>query len=441
MPYNASVPYALRLLQYLFDLPINSTCCQSAGYCGAQYSTNVQFVWGVPKANLTLPWGGGEVSVNALPRPPTAAAASGSSSEAIDDGGCDVGGDDGVGYFTHADLRAALGRGVIEAHAHAGGHIHLEPDDIARMPAEARGRLERYGARAGASSFNASIVQLIPCHVMTSRMMGLLTPLRNQKDFIGSMQQCNRAVAQLEGLLPTVSLEAMGLSGCVRRSWGREEAGVPPTALRSPPLPRSYGSNARGYVGVYGDNLHTQWLAPAPGGAAFMYSLTFVFYEQARAPSPPMAQDVGSLPPSASPPCPPIAVRLHPRCRARERPPRRRMRVRRRAPHHAPRRRHHDGARRPLYHDRHPGLHLDDKPQSVRGCKRGASPHDQPRTPPALPSAVQPRPRRHGPLRRRHQRRLGRQPRRRDWPRRRVLHPHPLGLLGGACAREGGGLV
>jgi hypothetical protein len=140
------------------------------------------------------------------------AALGGSSSDPdIDDGGCDL----GIGYFVQSDLRKAMGSGVVSSQLHAQGHLRLLPEHVLRLPAAAQSRLGAYSARAATN--DSVVTPLIPCHVMTSRLMGLLTPLRNQNDFINSMQQCQSAVSQLEGLLPVADLSKYGISGCVER--------------------------------------------------------------------------------------------------------------------------------------------------------------------------------------------------------------------------------
>jgi Niemann-Pick C1 protein len=68
------------------------------------------------------------------------------------------------------------------------------------------------------------------------------------------------ALSSLQGSLPTISdFSLLGLP-------------TPPSDGGTPPAP--------GAPGPYTDNTHQAWLPTAPGGAAFPYSLVYVYYEQ-----------------------------------------------------------------------------------------------------------------------------------------------------------------
>ena len=250
---NGSVSYAARVAQFLYGIPITSACCQQHGYCGAQYSSDVRFIWGLPPADAST----------SAPFP--------------DAGGCDL---SGMDSYTERDLEAALraaGAGAEGIRAHlrfnsagssnfnAGSspvELRLPRAAAALLPARRGGVFARNPQVNGAAG---DVSPLIPCAVMTSRLRAQLTPLRNQTDFIDSMQHTQAAAASLEGSLPRVDVTALGLPASA------SDAG-PPYAPGNPANTSSGGED---------DNVHETWLRPVPGGqTAFLYSLTFVYYQQ-----------------------------------------------------------------------------------------------------------------------------------------------------------------
>jgi Patched family len=76
--------------------------------------------------------------------------------------------------------------------------------------------------------------------------------LHNQSDFVGALNHVQAAVNKLQVDLPIADLSEFG-------------AAIANAAI-----------NAYNFSS---DNEHTTWMQPAPGGAAFAYSLTFVYYE------------------------------------------------------------------------------------------------------------------------------------------------------------------
>jgi hypothetical protein len=258
--------FAARVMQFVADVPINSTCCQQNGYCGAQYSTDVKFLWGLPKP-----------APNTSSAAAAAVAAAGAVPEAADDGGCDL----LAGYVPQHLLERAARAAAASGSSNEpllggwdGGALALPAAVAAHLPEPHKRRLATaLAARAGSPHLAAaasdadallaavappwSSLPLIPCHVMTSRLRVQLTPLRNQSDFIDSMEHTQAAVGQLQGLLPTVDLRVYGIT--------------------------APGPQAPGSPGAFSDNQHTQWLPRVDSsGAAFMYSLTFVYYDQYR---------------------------------------------------------------------------------------------------------------------------------------------------------------
>ena len=107
--------------------------------------------------------------------------------------------------------------------------------------------------------------------IMTSRMLTQHTALSNQDKFISTMQHLQSAVKTLEGALPKLDLslvaaehpEAFDGSGKPYPASEHIATGDGP----SPPTSQR-------------DNIHTVWVEDAPGGAAFPYSLFYVYYEQ-----------------------------------------------------------------------------------------------------------------------------------------------------------------
>jgi hypothetical protein len=274
LPSEAS--FAQRVAQFVFDVPIESQCCQSAGFCGGQYSTDVKFLWGVPKANASeaqapeapeawtvgadagaraqgdlTSFSGGRPTSHVTKRGREIALARGegpqfrSLTSGFDDGGCVVAADgSGAGYVAQRDLERALGARVASSRV--------------RLPAA------HVLVGDGAGSGNMS---LVPCHVMVSRLRTQHTPLRNQSDFVAAMQRTQAAVQALQAGIPRVDLAALGIS-----SWGPLGPGAA--------LP---GANASGEGDGAGasDNEHLSWLPPTDASsAAFAYSLFYVYYEQ-----------------------------------------------------------------------------------------------------------------------------------------------------------------
>ena len=162
----------------------------------------------------------------------------------IDDGGCDM----SSGYVSH--------KAVVAAHtlAHGSSARMSHSLSIPHAAAAAAGFPSQLlaGTSAGAS------VPLIPCHILISRLRAQHRPLRNQSDFIAAKQVMQTALSSLQGSLPVIS------------DWGL--LGLQPPSDSTPP--------AAGAAGPFTDDTHSTWLPAAPGGAAFPYSLIYVYYEQ-----------------------------------------------------------------------------------------------------------------------------------------------------------------
>lgn len=114
------------------------------------------------------------------------------------------------------------------------------------------------------STRNASNAGMAPLAIMTSRLRTQHVALRDQHTFISCMQGIYAAISKLAVDLPSLSDQAL-------------HALLPPGT--------SISSHSRGRAGAFSDNQHdanSGWLQPAPtaGGAAFPYSLTYVYYEQ-----------------------------------------------------------------------------------------------------------------------------------------------------------------
>ena len=183
----------------------------------------------------------------------------------VDDGGCNL----TAGYVSHAAVAAA------HRHAHGSSarlsHRLQVPHASAvaagfppaMLAAFARGEgASRFDADddfGGGGSVNGSWLGLMPCHIAISRLRAQHVPLRNQSDFIQAKQVMQNALAELQGSLPIIS--DFGLLGLPQ----------PPDSSTAP---------TPGTPGPYTDNTHTAWLPAAPGGAAFPYSLVYVYYEQ-----------------------------------------------------------------------------------------------------------------------------------------------------------------
>ncbi|RYG48473.1 hypothetical protein EON67_07585 [archaeon] len=264
--------FAAQVSQFLYDVNIASACCQLYNFCGAQYSSDVKFLWGVPKNSSTAVQLHTAAGVVHLTPSPFAAAAD---SDGIDDGGCDM----SFGFMSHDAVASAIAAQGEDMSS----RVHLHSAGVASMPTEvhrslAAGLSARLphavatvdlssagGAVPGSSVWATGLVrqintlELIPCHVQTSRLRSTLGPLRNQSDFIGAMQHVQAAVKNLQTGMPQVDLAKFGITST---------------------SPLENGLNGTFVYGYVGDNEHTTWLSSAPGGAAFPYSLTFVYYEQ-----------------------------------------------------------------------------------------------------------------------------------------------------------------
>lgn len=298
-----SAPLASRVAQFIYDVPIDGVCCQEHDFCGGQYASDIAFLWGVPKASgIGAPTSAGEVesavgrdgnllrptffigsdgssnrvvSADALAPISTVAAVTkvgkstrvlsetvvgqvsrsrieraGASAVTVDDGGCDM----SAGYVLHIDVISIV---AAEAGVSRNG-VTLSSNgvsvrDLSRLPLRMRNARSARGSAANATT-------LIPCHIMTSRLRTQHTPLRNQDDFINSKRVMQSAMATLQSSLPIVDLSLLGVDG-----YGPLEP-----APVGPLLPPENTT----------DNAHRSWLPPAPGGAAFPYSLVYVYYEQ-----------------------------------------------------------------------------------------------------------------------------------------------------------------
>lgn len=345
-PANAT--HASRVAQYVYDILIDSPCCQSAGYCGGQYSSDVKFIWGIPKAEHTLQnkylqqykdsllytsvpenngnKNGDTTTVEGTASHPYRMTASvtvmsngmvtesitkagygiqvqqtegivyqsttrltstvtADTIKVIDDGGCDL----SVGYLSHREVENALYTSMVYTDHSASSTLpaalkkgsklsssipslmrsrieipsHLSP---LALPERIHQRLKLQRERLQSLVGNGINLQdlpvnVIPCHVMTSRLRTQHTPLRNQSDFIDSMQHTQQAVSQLQSSLPTVDLSIYGI-----QNYGNLNDGS------------SLNSSNYGYIG---DDEHLTWLPPAPNvGSAFPYSLIYVYYDQ-----------------------------------------------------------------------------------------------------------------------------------------------------------------
>lgn len=217
------MPFAQRVAQMIFDVPIDSTCCQGNNYCSAQYSRDIKFLWGIPR-NASAP------------------------SSGLEDGGCDL----TFGYVAHDDVEAMLGKSTDSSAA-------------ASLASKVRVPLQTAQAVTGKTLLGNSednSVLLVPCHVLTSRLRTQLVPLRNQSDFIGAMQYVDAAMETLQKFLPPVDLSRMGI-----QSPSADSAG---SSISADPRFANQTSN----------NEHTSWMQQAPGGSAFAYTLTNLYYDQ-----------------------------------------------------------------------------------------------------------------------------------------------------------------
>lgn len=268
--------YASRVAQYVYDIEIESACCQQAGYCGGQYATDIKFLWGVPKlssmplnkqagrkedmqplAESSMVGFDGHVTAHvtksgssiSIVSKPGMIYRSIDTSSSIDDGGCDL----SSGYLLHSEVDLAID--TSSRYSTRSGRA-----SSSKVRVLAKSLPERFFMNKVSSSLD-DLVELIPCHVMTSRLRTQHTPLRNQSDFINSMNNIKTAVSSLQMGLPQVDLSVLGIS-----SYG-------------PLVPGSDDFNTN-YSGGVGDNQHSSWLPPASSDGAFPYSLFYVYYEQ-----------------------------------------------------------------------------------------------------------------------------------------------------------------
>jgi Niemann-Pick C1 protein len=136
--------FAQRVWQYVAGVPINSTCCQQYGFCGAQYSMDVTFTWA--RANGS--------AVDACAGPSSRERATVASA---------------VGYWQPEGGSAELA-----------GFGSERPEPVAAI----------------------GTAPWVPCTVSTTRLRTQHTPLRTQSDFVGAMQDTRSVVAQLQQALP-----------------------------------------------------------------------------------------------------------------------------------------------------------------------------------------------------------------------------------------------
>jgi len=320
-PSNAT--HAALVAQYIYDILIDSPCCQSAGYCGGQYSSDVKFIWGIPKSDYTvqnkyinehkdsfvytipennidtqyqmtasvtvmsngmitdsITKSGYAINVQqteGIVYKSTTRLTSTTTSNSfkdIDDGGCDL----SVGYLSHRDVENALYTSMVYNSPSSKklsssipslmqSRIEIPrslaslalPDSFVQRITMQRDRLISSGLSS--SNLQDLPITVIPCHVMTSRLRTQHTPLRNQSDFINSMQHTQQAVSQLQSTLPMVDLSVYGIV-----NYGNLNDGSP------------LNSSSYGYIS---DDERMTWLPPAPNaGAAFPYSLIYVYYDQ-----------------------------------------------------------------------------------------------------------------------------------------------------------------
>ena len=202
-------------------------CCR---YCGAQYSTDVKFYWGLaapPPPNTTamtnfnLRTSVGDATVcdpffgfvqeHALLR----ALRGAEQHSKLKLGGVGAHPDNNKlksDYARHPRRRTHLGEFLSPVPSVAGVRgVDLSAFEGAldRLPAAFTRKLAAAAARS-IDGGGAQNITLIPCHVMTSRLRSQLTPLRNQSDFISAMQHTQAAVAQLQGVLPRINFQALG---------------------------------------------------------------------------------------------------------------------------------------------------------------------------------------------------------------------------------------
>jgi hypothetical protein len=290
---DSSPTLASSVSFFLYNFPITGKCCQAHGYCGGQYTTDIQFLWGVPKSSssttssfsneyarteesvyisldgelspavvggvtkvgkdvriapvgISSAGSGARMPASRTLVQPTLPGALGSSSRVVDDGGCDF----SLGYVAHSAVEAAA--------AHSGVALSHR----LRVPSTSAAAAGGFPPALLAALASDPGAALMPCHIMISRLRAQHRPVRNQSNFISYKQVMQTAVEQLQGSLPTIS--DFGLLGI--------EPGSP---AAPPPWPPSPGA-----PGNFTDNQHTAWLPSAPGGAAFPYSLIYVYYEQ-----------------------------------------------------------------------------------------------------------------------------------------------------------------
>lgn len=272
----ANFSYASRVAQYVYEIEIESACCQQAGYCGGQYATDIKFLWGVPKlSSLPLNKQAGSKEVRQIEadssmvgydgRVTAHVTKSGNAMSivskpgmiyrsidpvsSVDDGGCDL----SSGYLLHSEVD----RAVEFSSRYSSGFSRASASKVSIL---AKFLPSRFLEKKASMSLH-DVVDLIPCHVMTSRLRTQHTPLRNQTDFINSMNNIKSAVSTLQLALPQVDLNVLGIN-----SYG-------------PLVPGSDDFNTN-YSGGVGDNQHSSWLPPASSDGAFPYSLFYVYYEQ-----------------------------------------------------------------------------------------------------------------------------------------------------------------
>jgi hypothetical protein len=219
--FDRSAPFAERVFQFAYVIPITSQCCQDAGYCSAQFAQDIRFLWG-PALNQSAPSSMPPVLRSGVPTRHV--------------------------LRVETDPADPLGRRPLRAEDAA----HFHPD-AAPVVDRATGRVV------------ARDVVLVPRDVLTSRLRTQHTALRNQEDFISAMQATQAALSRLASAVPTKDPASMNL---------------PRGAL---PAGRQNGFTIGNDTDAHTQWLTpapTSDVAGAKPLGAFAYSLTYVYYEQ-----------------------------------------------------------------------------------------------------------------------------------------------------------------
>jgi hypothetical protein len=290
--YTTNYTLGARVEQFLYDIPIDSACCQDYAHCYAQFEADVKLLWvsSRPAVDAAL-------QAQSVPHPRVEAqtnlardVVSGGTgprelrvwhSEPWEPAGNPSDNHAGIlaGSRAEAAKRLMASRihspqrllaferaaKVVELWRRASKMAPFEQPSFF-LTAASREHLELLNSVQDGELLLSSAQQLMealtPITVMTSRLRTTHTALRDQTDFVRAMEATQAAVHRLAQDIPMVDPAAM----------------VPPGVVVE--------SHTRGIVGNQSDNEHLEWLAPAPSGpdnkveAAWPYSLFYVYYEQ-----------------------------------------------------------------------------------------------------------------------------------------------------------------